>query len=172
VPSGEIHWAFLLYIGMVTIGLFSHNNLFGLGIQLVTGSPFTHSAIGFEDNGKWYWLHAVGSGVQICDRGYQSGLVAEFQVLPDVTNAVELAKKKIGEPYAKLTILGFLIMILAKKFGIGIDNPFYEKSAVVCSEFIVETDMVPEFNGLDPADISPATLFQICSNGPSFKRIL
>ena len=160
---------------MVTIGLFSHDNIFGQLIKFFTGSPFTHAAIGFEENSKQYWLHAVGSGVQICDRGYQSGLVAEFQVLPPVDNEVELAKKKVGEPYSKLTILGFLIMILAKKFGIGIDNPFYEKSAVVCSEFVVESDtqhLIPEFNGLDPADIAPADLFNICANGKSFKRIV
>lgn len=175
MPSGEIHWAFLLYIVMITIGLFSHDNLFAQLIKFFTGSQITHSAIGFEDNGKWYWLHAVGSGVQICDRNYQSGLVAEFRVLPDISNELELAKKKVGEPYADLTIVGFVIVMLAKRFGLGINNPFYQKSAVVCSEFVVECDtqhLIPEFNGLDPANITPGDLYNICLYGKSFQRIL
>ena len=159
---------------MITIGFFSGTSLFAQGIKLLTNSPVSHSAIGFCKDNKWYWLHAVGSGVQIVDRGWEGNLYAEFQVLPDVQNEVEIAERKVGEPYSKLTILGFVIMIIAKWFGIGIHNPFYQKSAVVCSELVVEADiyhLIHEFDGLDPADISPGVLFNICSNGTSFKKL-
>jgi hypothetical protein len=161
---------------MSTIAFFSGATFISKIIKLFTNSPISHSAIGFTGNdGKPYWLQAVGSGVQIIPRGWESGLYAEFQVLANFDNEVAVAEKKVGEPYAKLTILGFAIMIMAKWFGIGINNPFYQKSAVVCSEFVVESDtqhLIPEFDGLDPANISPADLFDICSKGKSFKKLL
>jgi hypothetical protein len=159
---------------MATIGLFSHNNFLGKIIMWFTKSPITHAAIGFTKDNKQYWLHAVGSGVQIVDRGWLGGLYAEFQVIPNIENEVAIAEKKVGEPYSRLTLLGFAIMIIAKWFGIGINNPFYQKSAVVCSEFVVEADsqhLIPEFDGLEPANISPAALFDICRNGKSFNKL-
>ena len=161
---------------MATIALFSHtNNILGKIIKWFTKSPVTHAAIGFTKDGKQYWLQAVGAGVQIIPREWEDGIYAEFQVIPNIENEVAIAEKKVGEPYARLTLLGFAIMIMAKWFGIGINNPFYQKSAVVCSEFVVEADtqhLITEFDGLDPADISPAALFAICSSGKSFKRIV
>lgn len=175
MPSGEIHWAFLLYILMITIGLFSDNSLLASIIKFFTRSPISHSAIGFTDtSGKQKWLHAARYGVQIVDRGWLGGLYAEYQVLPNVQGEVEAAEKRVGTPYSQLTLIGFAIMIFAKWFGIGINNPFYQQSAVVCSEFIIETDtqnLIPEFNGLNPANVSPATLYSICCYGKSFKRI-
>jgi hypothetical protein len=161
---------------MATIAFFSGTTFFSDAVKLFTNSPISHAAIGFTGNdGYQYWLQAVGSGVQIIPRAWETDLYAEFQVLPNITNEVAIAEKKVGEPYSKLTILGFVIMIIAKWFGIGINNPFYEKSAVVCSQFVVEADtqhLISEFDGLDPANIYPAALFDICSKGKSFKRII
>jgi hypothetical protein len=175
MPGGEIHWAFFLYIIMATVAFFSGNTFFSKLIKWFTKSPISHSAIGFTGkDGKQYWLEAVGAGVRIIPREWETDLYAEFQMLPNVDDEVALAEKKVGEPYAKLTIVGFVIMKFAKWFGIGINNPFYEKSAVICSEFVVESDtqhLIKEFDGLDPANISPAALFDICQKGSSFKRI-
>lgn len=160
---------------MVTVAFFSGSTFFSKVIKLFTRSPISHSAIGFTGNdGKPYWLEAVGAGVRIIPRAWETDLYAEFQVLPNVDNEVAMAEKKVGEPYSKLTILGFALMIIAKWFGIGINNPFYQKSAVVCSEFVVESDsqhLIKEFDGLDPANITPAALFDICSKGVSFKKV-
>jgi hypothetical protein len=175
MPSRFLCWAFFLYIYMVTIGFFANNDLLAKIIGFFEGSPITHSAIGFEKDGKQYWLHAARYGAQIVDRGYLGGLCAEFPVLSNIQGEVELAEQKVGEPYSQLTLIGFAAIILAKHFGIAIDNPFYEKSAVVCSEFVIEVDsqhLIHEFDGLDPADITPALLFDICSRGDSFKRLL
>lgn len=161
---------------MATIAFFSGSTFFSKAVQFFTSSPISHSAIGFTgtDN-KQYWLEAVGNGVRIIPREWETDLYAEFKVLIDINNEVVIAEKKVGEPYSKLTILGFIIMIVAKWFGTTIHNPFYEKSAVVCSEFIIEADiqhLIPEFNGLDPADINPAVLFSICTNGKSFQKLI
>lgn len=159
---------------MTTIGFFSTNTFLAKIIKWFTKSPVSHSAIGFIYNGKPSWLHAAAGGVQIVDRGWLGGLYSEYEIIPDVDSDIALAEKKVGEPYSQLTLVGFAIMIIAKWFGIGINNPFYQKSAVVCSEFIVESDiqhLIPEFDGLDPANISPATLFAICATGKSFKKL-
>lgn len=159
---------------MITIGFFSNNTLMPKIIRWFTKSPVNHCAIGIIKDGKPCWLQAANAGVQIVDRGWLSGLYAEFQIIPQIENEVELAEKKIGEAYGYLTLIGFAIMIIAKWFGVGINNPFYEKAAPVCSEFIIEADiqhLISEFDGLDPANISPADLFNICMKGESFKRL-
>lgn len=159
---------------MTTIAFFSGTNFVAKTITLFTDSPISHSAIGIICNGKPCWLHAAAGGVQIVDRGWLGGLYAEYEIIPNIDNEIIIAEKKVGEPYSKLTLIGFAIMIIAKWFGIGINNPFYEKSAVVCSEFIVEMDtqhLIHEFDRLDPANITPADLFAICSKGTSFKRL-
>lgn len=159
---------------MITIGFFSNNSFLTKAIQWFSGSPINHCAIGFTRNGQSCWLQAGTSGVQIIDRNWLSGLCAEFEVLPKIENEVELAEKKVGEPYGYLTIVGFVIMIAAKWLGLGINNPFYEKAAPVCSEFIIEADpqhLISEFDGLIPANITPGALFDICVKGKSFKRL-
>jgi hypothetical protein len=159
---------------MITIGFFSNDNLLANVIKWFEGSPVNHCAIGFVKNGEQCWLQAAHAGIQVVDRGWLSGLVAEFEIIPNIENEVELAEKRVGEPYDDLTLVGMAIIIIAKLFGIGFNNPFYQKAGAICSELIIEADidhLISEFNGLDPANISPALLYQICLQGKSFKRI-
>jgi hypothetical protein len=160
---------------MVTIGFFSNDTFMPKLIKFITHSPVNHVAVGFMQDGKPMWLESSSSGVKIVDRGYLSGLYAEFEIIPDVYNEVILAEKKVGEPYADLTMLGYLFVYLGRLLHIKINNPFYEKSAAVCSEFIIEMDsefIIHEFQSLDPADVSPDDLLDICERGRSFKKIL
>ena len=143
---------------MITIGFFSNNSFMTNLIQLVTGSRINHVAIGLVKDGKQCWLEASTKGVMIVDRGYLSGLCAEFEVLPDISNEVQLAEQKVGQAYADLIFIGFLFIYIGRLFGIKLHNPFYEKSAEVCSQFVVDVDtqkLIPEFYGLVPADVSP-----------------
>ena len=159
---------------MATIAFFAGTTFISKIIEWFTNSPISHTAIGFTKDGNQYWLQAIASGVQIIPRAWEGQLYAEYQVISEFDNEVAVAEKKVGEPYSDLTIVGFALMLIAKWFGIRINNPFYEKSAVICSEFIIEADtkhFITEFNGLDPADISPADLFAICKTGKSFKKI-
>jgi hypothetical protein len=160
---------------MITIGFFSNNSFMTNIIKWFTGSPVNHCAIGFVYNGKPSWLEAGTSGVAIVDRGYLSGLYAEFQVIPNIQNEVQLAQKKVGQPYSDLTFFGIAIITVFKWFGIKINNPFYEKSAEICSEFIIEIDtsfLIPEFDRIDPANVSPGDLLKICESGKSFEKLL
>lgn len=161
---------------MITIGFFSNDNFVNKVVQWFQGSNINHCAIGFEQNGQWYWFEAgTNGGVQIVDRGYLSGMVAEFQIVPDISTELQTAMQtKLKEPYDFLTIFGFMLIYIFSWFHIKVNNPFYDPSSPVCSELIVEVDtqhLIHEFDGLDPADISPSTLFNICSQGSSFKRL-
>lgn len=161
---------------MVTIALFSSKMILSRIIMWVTKGP-SHSAIGFEKDGKQYFLHAAWGGVQITPREAvlsNHTIIAEFEILADLDDEVVLAEKKIGEPYDTIGLFGYLAVLIAKNLGFGIHNPLASKSAVVCSEFIVELDVnheIVEFQGLDPADVSPRDLLDICSNGKSFRKL-
>lgn len=161
---------------MVTIALFSSKMILSRIIMWITKGP-SHSAIGFEKDGKQYFLHAAWGGVQITEREKvlsNHTLMAEFEILANLDDEVLLAKEKVGQPYDTIGLFGYLAVLIAKNFGIGIHNPLASKSAVVCSEFIVELDVnheIPEFQGLDPADVSPRDLFDICSSGKSFRKL-
>jgi len=166
---------------MVSIALF-HNttDIFAKIIAWFEASPLqiSHSALKVDVNGVPWILHAAWGGVAFIPMSEIMGnhtLVAEFQIIPDVSGEFENAKKRIGQAYDVLTLLGYLPVIFGRYLHIGINNPFYSKSAEVCSELIVEMDvnhLIHEFNGLDPADINPQDLFNICSTGSSFKRLV
>lgn len=147
-------------------------------IQWVEGSPIAHSAIGITYNGAPSFLHAAWGGVAIVPREAllvaPHTMVAEFEIIPDLGDEVALAEKRVGQGYDVLTLFGYIPVLLGRKLKMGINNPFYSKSAEVCSEFIIELDSqnkIPEFDGLDPADVMPPDLFTICSEGKDFRRL-
>jgi hypothetical protein len=162
---------------MITIGFFSNNSLFCRLIQLVSGGNINHCAIGLMKDGKPMWLQASVHGVDLVDKGFLGGLVEEYQVLAEVENEVELAEKKIGTPYAYISLFGYLLMTILGWFGININNPIPEPNALFCSEYVIEAlkldpkECLPELDCLDPASISPVQLRNICASGKSFRRI-
>lgn len=181
MPNGIICWAFLLYIGMVSI-IFFHNTANNITSKIIQwfegGSQISHSALKVDVNGVPWLLHAAWGGVAFIPMSEIMGdhtVVAEFEVIPDISNEFEQAKKRIGQPYDVLTLFGYIPVILGRYLHIGINNPFYSKSAEVCSELVVEMDvnhLIPEFSGLDPADIDPQDLYNICASGGSFRRLV
>lgn len=169
---------------MITV-VFFHNNSTNIFyktlssiIQFFEGnSQISHAAIGLEVNGQPYLLQAVWGGVQLAPRSDETSthsVVAEFEILPSIENELATAESKVGESYDVLTLIGYIFVILGQDLHIGVNNPFYSKSGTVCSEFVIEVDtqhLIHEFDGLDPANIDPADLYNICLNGPSFKRL-
>lgn len=162
---------------MITITLFSSNMLLSKIIQWFQGSKASHAAIGFEKDGKQYFLHAAWGGVQITPREVvlsNHTIVAEFEILSNFDDEVSLAKSKVGQPYDTIGLFGYIFVLISRKFNLGIHNLLASKSAVVCSEFVIELDVnneIPEFYGLHPSDVMPRDLLEICTKGNSFKRI-
>lgn len=143
-----------------------------------SAQKISHSALKIDVNGVPWILHAAWGGVAFIPMSQIMGnhtLVAEFEIIPDVSSEFERCKQeRVGQGYDVLTLFGYIPVILGKYLGIGINNPFYSKSAEVCSELIIEMDvqhLIHEFDGLDPANITPQDLFDICSKGSSFRRI-
>ena len=142
------------------------------------GSRITHAGIGLNIDGVPHILHATWPKVVLVPRSQvlqTHNVVAEFEVIPDISNEIEIAEKKVGEPYSLLTLFGYIAVVIGKYLGIGIDNPLACKSSCVCSEFVIEADSkheILEFDGIDPADITPADLYFICADGKSFRRIV
>lgn len=170
---------------MVSIALF-HNTSSGLMsilpkiIAWFEGSSkeISHSALKVDVGGVPWILHAAWGGVKFIPMSEIMGnhiLVAEFEIIPDVSAEFENAKKRVGQAYDVLTLFGYIPVIIGRYLHLGINNPFYSKSAEVCSELIIEMDtdhLIHEFDGLNPADINPQDLEDICSKGSSFKRVV
>ena len=164
---------------MISIVLLqAKKNLFSSMISFIEGSPISHAAIGLEKDGVQYLLSARWGGVGLDTRDYvlsTHNVYSEFEIIPNVIGELALAEKRIGQPYGVLTLLGYIAVLLGRDLHIGINNPFYSKSAEVCSEFVIELDiqgLIPEFKGLNPANITPKDLDSICSKGSSFKRLV
>ena len=163
---------------MISIVLF-HNttSIFAKIISWFEGSTISHAGIGLEIDGVPFILHAAWAGVQLIPRANvleNHTVVAEFETIPNISGEVNLAESKIGEAYSVLTLFGYLFVLLGRKLHIGINNPLSCKSGTVCSQFVVEVDInheIPEFDGLDPANIMPLDLYNICCAGKSFRRI-
>src|SRR5579884_2061336 len=113
---------------MITIALFSSNNFFSKIIQWFEGSPIAHSAIGLTINGQQFFLHAAWGGIQLTPRDSLLSthvLMAEFEVIPNITGEVEAAEKRIGQGYDVLTLFGYIPVLLGRFLHLGINNPFY-----------------------------------------------
>jgi hypothetical protein len=170
---------------MVSIVLF-HNTESGLSglfsniIADAEDSPqrISHSALKVDVNGVPWILHAAWSGVAFIPMSEIMGnhsVVAEFEIVPDVSKEFEAAKGRVGQSYDVLTLLGYIFVVLGRYLHIGINNPMYSKSGEVCSELVIEMDVnhqIPEFEELVPADVTPQDLFNICSIGSSFRRLV
>lgn len=162
---------------MVSILFLTTNSLISKVIRFFTKSKISHTAVCFNLNNEKFILESLIDGVVLRPRNQalqNQNLIAEFEIIPDLNNEFQEATKRIGEPYDKLSLLGFFIMILFHIVGIKIHNPLSFMSGTVCSEFIISCDTnheIPEFNNLNPDSITPEDLYKICLNGKSFKQI-
>jgi hypothetical protein len=162
---------------MSSILFLTTNSLISKVIRFFTRSKISHTAICFEINNEKFVLESLIDGVVLRPRSQalqNQYLIAEYEILANLDNELNQACKRVGEPYDKLSLFGFLIMMALHLIGVNIHNPLSFMSGTVCSEFIISCDTnheIPEFIGLDPASVTPADLYNICSLGASFKKI-
>jgi hypothetical protein len=150
---------------------------FQIFVNVGTGSSATHAAIGLDDQ----LLHADEKGVRIepCAKWFgpdRQRLVAEFAILPNVDDGIDLALAQIGKGY---DIIGVLRATLARLLALTC-SPIRNfgpapMSAHTCAAFVMLLDpfgwRIPEWHGLDRATIVPADLLGLASIGPSFQRV-
>jgi hypothetical protein len=143
-------------------------------INLSTKSPATHAALGVGD----HLLHAYEPGVMLEPREEWLGkqeqrLVAEFQILPDVTYGVEQAMTHVGKKYdvAHVFKIGLLRLLRPALWSLGPDAA----DKFTCARFVTTIDpygeLIPEWRDLWHEALVPADLLDAALTGPSFLRV-
>ena len=156
----------------------SSSALISRTIRFFTRSRTSHTAIGLELFGTPFFLHATVGGIQMTPRARwlkTNRVVAEFKIVPDLSAGLQDALHHIGDAYDYVGLLGFLLVLTAKKLGRTRRNLFASPSAMVCSELALHLDLtgskIPEWRGLDPERTSPEDLLRICEQSAQFQRV-
>lgn len=156
----------------------SKHNLISKIIESFENSPISHTGICLKINDEPYVLHSAWAGVQLVPISYllkSHTIVYEYEVVPDITKELmKVADQHIGDKYDTLGLFGYMAVWLGRKIKLGIHNPLASKSAAVCSRFVIQADvenLIPEFHLVDPEDIMPTDLLDICKNSNNFKLV-
>lgn len=163
----------------LTLAFTSSSALISRTIRFFTKSRTSHTAIGLELFGAPFFLHATVGGIQMTPRARwlkTNRVVAEFRVVPDLSEGLQAALHHIGDEYDYAGLFGFLLVLFAQKFGRTRRNLFASPTAMVCSELARHLDLegkkIPEWRGLDPERTSPEDLLRICEQSAQFVRVV
>lgn len=153
-------------------------------IRWFTRAQVSHSLIGFEFEGAQFFLHASVGGVQVSPRAKflaKNTLVAEYEIVPDVSVGFRAALARLNEHYDYLSIVGWgAVILLWRWLKVRAHNPWQSPTAMVCTELVLQLDMeagkpgarVPEWQGLDPEATSPQELLDLMAvKLGSFKEV-
>lgn len=147
---------------------------FQILINLGTFSRAGHAAIGIGDQ----LLHAYEPGVVIEPRERwltrkRQRLLAEFEILPDVSQGLLECAQRVGEPYDVLGAFRIALWVTLKRMWSPVQNlgPA-SKTSHTCASFVMLLDPcgehIPEWRRLDRAIVTPADLL-LAAEGPSFR---
>ena len=151
------------------------DDLFSLGVRMLTFSDVAHVAIGLGNRGDRL-LHATLKGVVVQPRKtWRQRTVADFEIVPNVLRGLIRCGAQLGKPYddAEVALRPFLAML-------QYISPFAPRSgasptAWSCARFVMLLDpggyQIPEWRDLDPLTATPADLFGRCLGGQSFRRV-
>jgi hypothetical protein len=127
------------------------------------------------------FLHTYEDGVVLEDRDYwlkkeKQRIVAEYVIVPDVSNGVLEALTYVGEKY---DVPGILRGGLIRVFGL-LASPIYSFGTITyraqtCSRFVMLIDplgeKIHEWRYVNREHVSPGDLLVATTAGPSFRRI-
>ena len=135
-------------MSIVKVGFSYHKGkVFSNLIRWVTDSEISHVYVRLPTSiGKDIIFQASGMEVNLCgvDLFIKNGgvIVEEYDV--EVSEKVYAATKSfiidnLGKPYSMLEVFGFLFVILIKKFGRWINNPFAQgDKAYICVQLVMD----------------------------------
>jgi len=155
------------------------SDLYQVAIRALTFSPASHVAIALGKNGETL-LHAIERGVVLEPRSHWFGamkqrLVAEYVVLPDVTEGVYEAMRHVDAPY-DLPGIFKIIVLRALRFVASPVNSFgpIPDWAHTCALFAMLLDpagrKIPEWRHINREAVAPGDLL-LAAAGPSFMRV-
>ena len=146
-------------------------------INLGTFSRAGHAAIGIGD----HLLHAYEPGVVWGSRdtwftGKHQRLIAEYEILPDVSEGIEDCASRIGEPYDVVGVFRAALWIMLRRLCSPLRHVGTASAAShTCSSFVMlldpNGDRIPEWRSINRAVVTPADLL-LAAEGPSFRPIL
>lgn len=152
---------------------------YGLVIRAGSLSSISHVAIGLGGDGGPL-LHAYEAGVTLEPRSKWFGelkqrLVAEFIILPDVSDGLRVCLSQVGKPYDVVGALKIGVLRALQIFGSPIQSLGKgNRRAFTCTHFVMQLDpdgcRIPEWRLIDYDRVVPADLFHV-AGGPSFRRI-
>jgi hypothetical protein len=148
-------------------------------IRNFTLSPASHVMLGLGEKGD-HILHSMERGVQLESRERwfrqeNQRLVAEYLIVPDVSEGVRDAFSYIGEKYdvpgvAKATVLRAFNLLRSPLYW---TTPIADR-AQTCSRFVMLIDpfnvKIPEWRHINRERVAPSDLLQVAA-GPSFMRL-
>jgi len=158
---------------MLIVGFSSTKKIMSRIIMWATRSKASHSYIRFDVAGEPVVIHSNQHGIN-CDHydkfKKSKKIVKEFKMdlSPEQEKAIlSHALKLLDTPYDFLSVVGFGWVLLCKALGCKVKNPFPNRSAYQCSEFVLRT--LREAGKLDGFDhiprerVSPEDLINILS---------
>ena len=165
---------------MITLMFTKSSSIGSVLIRWISRSPVSHSVIGgLELCGVPVVIHASFGGVQISTMDEflrHHTLVAEFALMPDVSQELQSAVRKIGQRYNYVGLFGYIPVLLGRWLKKKWSNPFRSAISTVCSEFIdsvLDDGKIPEMKDLVPSETTPNDLLDVCraNTGGSFAQI-
>lgn len=165
---------------MITLMFTTSSSIGSRLIRWLTKSPASHTLIGgLEVCGVPVVVQANVGGIQITPRDRflaKHPLVVEYEVLPDVSQELNFAIRKLGDGYNYLGLFGYIPVLIGKWWKLKVSNPFRSSTAQVCSEFVCDIfndGPVPEFLGMEPSSATPRDLIDRCEGNlsGSFRKL-
>lgn len=143
-------------------------------IRWVTGSRVSHAAIGVVWEGVPVILEATQGGVVLTprDRWLEHHIVvAEYGFKAGVLVDLPEAIQSVGRSYDYTGLVGYLVVLIGRRLGRRLRNPFATERGLVCSEFVLCLDKdgsISTWSGLDAEATTPEDLLKLCVEGKEF----
>jgi hypothetical protein len=163
------------------IGFSSTDMIFSRIIKWVTRSKASHSYVLILVEGELVVIHSNQHGVN-CDYYERfkrtKQIVAEYQLLISEDKeqlAAATALKLLDKPYDFLSVFGFAWVLINRFFGRKVKNPFPNRSAYQCSEFVLEVLKSAGLEGIENLDrelVSPEDLIEFLNKCSEAKEVL
>lgn len=145
--------------------------------QWITGARATHCYISAQLGGLDIILHSTLGGVQVDPKkkwAKHNIILAEFEVLPDVSEGFDKTVSMLGMKYDYAGYFGFIPVFFGRWLGKKWKNPGGSPNAIVCSELLIHLrgdGDIPEWMDFDEESTSPGDLHSRCTAGASFREV-
>lgn len=164
---------------MITLVFTTTNSWLSKLIRFFTKGRSSHVMVGIKVYDQDMFLHCTSGGVQVTPREKWlkgSTLVAEYEIVPDVTSGVKQAFRLLNDNYDYPALLGYAwLLVMWRLFKKKVKNPLASTTSYVCSEFVCHLDLtgacIKEWSNLDPERTHPEDLLVICENSENFKKV-